>query len=89
VKVNEVVTLRVTKACGGRRFMPPLIFNLRTREKCAVSFTRRPLFLVGQSPRYALNKRLPGLQIRTGELWIKAGFLKSLATKFWTVAPNI
>jgi len=54
-----------------------------------VSFTRRHVFLVGQSHRCALNSSLPGALHPTRPLCIKAGLLRSQVTKFWTVAPTI
>jgi len=42
------------------------IFNLGSRWKWMVSFTPRPLYLHGKSPRYSLDRRLGGPQSRSG-----------------------
>jgi hypothetical protein len=43
-----------------------LILDLGTRWGLVVSFTPRPFYLQGKSPRYPLDKRLGGPQIRSG-----------------------
>jgi hypothetical protein len=41
-------------------------FDLGTRWRWVVSFTPRPLYLQGKSPRYPLDRRLGVLQGRSG-----------------------
>jgi hypothetical protein len=44
----------------------PSILDLGTRWSWVVSFTPRPLYLQGKSPRYPLDRRLGGTQSRSG-----------------------
>jgi hypothetical protein len=44
----------------------PHILNLGTRWRWVVSFTPRPLYPQGKSPQYPLDRRLGGLQSRSG-----------------------
>jgi hypothetical protein len=44
------------------RSTAPCILNPGSRRKWTISFTLRPLYSLGKSPRYPLNKRLGGLQ---------------------------
>jgi hypothetical protein len=50
---------------GGERIEPHFL-NLGTSRRKVVSFTPRPLYPWGKSPRYPLDRRLGGLQSRSG-----------------------
>jgi hypothetical protein len=45
----------------------PRILDLGTSWRWVVSFTPRPIYLRGKSPRYPLDRRLSGPQNRSGE----------------------
>jgi hypothetical protein len=55
-----------------------MYFYLDTRLKGVVSFTPRPFYLRGNSPRYILDRRLDGLQRRSGQFGGKKKFLPLL-----------
>jgi hypothetical protein len=44
----------------------PCILDLGTRWRRVVSFTTRPLYSLGKSPWYPLDRRLDGTQNRSG-----------------------
>jgi hypothetical protein len=54
------------KAYWGEEIYLHAFFDLGTRWKWAVSFTPRQLYLQGKSPCYPLDRRLHGLQSRSG-----------------------
>jgi hypothetical protein len=54
------------KAYWGSGYIVPCIFDLGARWRWVVSFTPRPLYSHGKSPWYPLNRRLGGLQSRSG-----------------------
>jgi hypothetical protein len=54
------------QAYWGSGGIAPRIFDLGTRRRWVISFTPRPLYLQGKSPRYALDKRMGGPQSRSG-----------------------
>jgi hypothetical protein len=54
------------KAYWGSGGIAPRILDLGTRWNCVVSFTARILYPQGNSPWYPLDRRLSGLQNRSG-----------------------
>jgi hypothetical protein len=54
------------KAYWGSGDIAPRILDLGTRWRRVVSFTHRSLYPQGKSRRYPLDKRLGGLQSRSG-----------------------
>jgi hypothetical protein len=54
------------KAYWGSVDIAPRILDLGTRWRWVVSFTPRPLYPQGKSPRYPLDRRLGGPQSRSG-----------------------
>jgi hypothetical protein len=54
------------KTYWGSGGIVPIIFDLGARRRLVVSFTLRPLYPQGKSPRYPLDRRLGGLQSRSG-----------------------
>jgi hypothetical protein len=54
------------KAYWGVEVLFHSFFDLGTRWRWMVSFTPRPLYLQGRSPRYPLDRRLGGPQSRSG-----------------------
>jgi hypothetical protein len=54
------------KAYGGMEVYLHAFFDLGTRWRWVFSFTPPPLYSQGKSPRYPLDKRLGGLQSRSG-----------------------
>jgi hypothetical protein len=54
------------KAYWGSGGIAPRIFYLSTRWRWVVSFTPRPLYYMGKSPWYLLDRRLGGPQSRYG-----------------------
>jgi hypothetical protein len=54
------------KMYRGSRGIAPRILNLGPRWRRVVSFTPRPLYPQGKSPRYPLDRRLGGPQSRSG-----------------------
>jgi hypothetical protein len=54
------------KTYWGSGSIAPHIPDLGTRWKWVVSFTTRPLYPQGKSPRYPLDRRLGGPQSRSG-----------------------
>jgi hypothetical protein len=50
----------------GNGGIDPSILDLGTRWRWVISFTPRPLYPQGKSPRYTLDRRLGGLQSRSG-----------------------
>jgi hypothetical protein len=54
------------KTYWGSGGIAPIILKLGTRWRRIVSFTPRSLYLRGKSPLYQLDRRLGGLQSRTG-----------------------
>jgi hypothetical protein len=54
------------KAYWGSENIAPLILYLGTRWRRVVSFTRRPLYPQGKSLWYPLDRRLGGVQSRSG-----------------------
>ena len=63
---SKVVPVRIIKAYTGCRGITPFILNLGTRCTWAVNFTIRPLYVQGNSSRYASNRRLDGTRRRFG-----------------------
>jgi hypothetical protein len=51
--------------CGAGGITPRILY-LGTKWRWVVSFTPRPLYPQGKSPWYPLEKRLGGLQSRSG-----------------------
>jgi hypothetical protein len=54
------------KACWGIEGITPRIIDLGIRWKRSVSFTPWPLYLLGKSPSYQLDRRLGGPQSQSG-----------------------
>jgi hypothetical protein len=54
------------KTYCGSGDIAPRILDLGTRWKRVVSFTPRPLYPQGNNPWYSLDRRLGGLQSRSG-----------------------
>jgi hypothetical protein len=54
-----------------------IIFDLDTRWKWVVSFTPRPLYLRWRSPRNAFDRRLGGLQKRSGRCGIEENIVSA------------
>jgi len=54
------------KVYRGNGSITPRILDLGTRRRWAVSFTSRPLYSRGKSPRYSLDRRLCGPHSRSG-----------------------
>jgi hypothetical protein len=54
------------KAYCGSGVIDPSILDLGTRWRWVVSITPWPLYLQGKSPWYPVDKRLGGLQSRSG-----------------------
>jgi hypothetical protein len=54
------------KAYGGVKVYLHSFFDLGTRLRWVVSFTPRPLYPQGKSPRYPWEMRLGGRQSRSG-----------------------
>jgi hypothetical protein len=54
------------KAYWGSGSIAPRILDLGTKWKWVVSFTPRPFYPQGKSPKYALDRRLGGPQRRSG-----------------------
>jgi hypothetical protein len=54
------------KAYWGSEGISPLILDLGTRWRLMVSFILRPFYPQRKSPRYPLDRRLGGLQSRSG-----------------------
>jgi hypothetical protein len=52
----------------GERCIEPVFFDLGTSWRWVVSFTPRPLYPRGKSPRYPLDRRLGGPQGRSRRL---------------------
>jgi len=50
----------------GSGSIAPWIFNFGTSWRWVISFTLRPLYVRDESPRYPLDRRLCGLQRRSG-----------------------
>ena len=68
----------------------PFILNLGTRSWWMVGFTYRPLYSPGRNPRYALNKRLSGLQGRSECFWVGTLLVTCLKTNrnSWVAKPT-
>jgi len=54
------------KVYWGSEGIVPCILDLGVRWRWVVSFTSRPLYPQGNSPWHPLDRRLGGLQIRSG-----------------------
>jgi hypothetical protein len=54
------------KAYEGSGVIAPRILDLGSRRRWVVSFTPRPLYPQGKNPWYPLDRRLGGLQSRSG-----------------------
>jgi hypothetical protein len=61
-KLLPVHTMKIYSGCRG---IAPLILNLGTRWRWVVNLAIRPLYLL-EKPPYPLNRRLAGLQCRSG-----------------------
>jgi hypothetical protein len=57
------------KAYWGNEGIAPRILDLVTRWRWVVTFTTRPLYSQGKSPRYPLVRRLGGPQSQSGTQW--------------------
>jgi hypothetical protein len=69
VKINWFLCLtkhHAMKTYWGSRGIAPRILDLGSRWRRVVSFTPRPLYSQGKSPRYPLDRRLGGPQSRSG-----------------------
>jgi len=55
-----------TKKYWGSGGIAPHILDVGTTWRWVVSFTPRPLYTQGKSPRYPLDRRLGGPQSRSG-----------------------
>jgi hypothetical protein len=70
VKVKVKLSLCWTKPCAMKTYwdggISTRILHLVTRKRWVVSFTPRPLYPQGKSPRYPLARRLGGPQSRSG-----------------------
>jgi hypothetical protein len=55
------------KTYWGSGGIVPRILDLETRWGRVISFTARPLYPQGKSPRYPLDRRLGGPQSRSGQ----------------------
>jgi hypothetical protein len=63
VKVTEHNAMKTHLGIGA---IGPRILDFGTRWRLVVSFTPRPLYLQGKRPRYPLDRRLGGIQSRSG-----------------------
>jgi len=65
---GKAVNVQATKAHRGSGGTDPLLFNLCTSWRRAVSFKCQPPYSRGNTTRCTLNRRLGGLHSRFGEL---------------------
>jgi len=62
IEMDGILTFMGVKRKMGNRGIPPLIFNLGTKWRCVVNFTRRSIY-TQNNHRYRLNWRLVWFQM--------------------------